>query len=81
MNRQNLEARKDTWFKPVRGSYLPASRNGWLIYIPFAGYLVFSGLVAADNASSVAVAILLIVPNWVAATVVVTYIAERTSHH
>jgi hypothetical protein len=65
------------WFKAVRGSYLPASAAGWLTYIPFIGYLVFSFVVGILKTSSVLVAIMVIVPNWVAATAVLTYVASK----
>lgn len=67
------------WFTKVRGSYLPANILGWLTYIPFIGYLVFSFIVSVDKTSSLLMAFLLIVPNWVAAGVVLTYIANRMS--
>lgn len=67
------------WFKPVRGSYLPESTAGWLTYIPFVGYLIFSSVVGVVKASSVFLAVLIVVPNWVAAGIVLTYIAIRKS--
>ena len=73
------KARKGAWFVAVRGSYLPVSWQGWLTYIPFIAYLIFSMQVAKDVTESVAAAVLVIVPNWVAATIVMTWLAKRTS--
>ena len=71
--------KKGAGFVPVRGSYLPVSWQGWLTYVPFIAYLIFSMQVAKEVTSSVATAVLIIVPNWVAATIVMTWLARRTS--
>lgn len=76
---KKVKAKKGAWFVKVRGSYLPASFMGWLTYIPYISYLGFSALAVVGRTNSAAVAVLLIVPNWVAATVVMTYIAARNS--
>lgn len=73
------KARKGAWFVPVRGSYLPASTAGWLTYIPFVAYLVFTLVVGLNNESPWTMSVLFIVPNWIAATVAMTYIAARKS--
>lgn len=67
------------WFIRVRGSYLPASLAGWLTYIPFIAYLVGTLIIAWQNVPSHSQAILFIVPNWIAATVVMTWVASRKS--
>lgn len=72
-------SKKQTWFRPVRGSYLPNSWQGWLTYIPFAAYLAYSWLVAFWYTGNNLKAVLWIVPNWVAAAVVMTWVARRTS--
>lgn len=76
---KHRKAKKPVWFVPVRGSYLPASWQGWLTYLPFAAYLVFALVVGWRGTSSAAMAVLYIVPNWVAATAVMTWLAKRTS--
>jgi hypothetical protein len=73
------QAKTEAWFTPIRGSYLPASAAGWWTYLPFVAYLICSVIVGIKDTSSAAVAILFIVPNWIAAAVVVTYIAARKS--
>lgn len=71
--------RNKTWFIRVRGSYLPNSWQGALLYIPFILFLV-TVLVAAlrtqDSASDV---FFMIFPQWVAAAVVMTWIASLKS--
>jgi len=81
MARKNTrpKPRKDAWFVPVRGSYLPASWQGWLTYLPFVAYLVFTLVYAVNWISSLAQAILFIVPNFVAAAAVMTWVAKRMS--
>jgi hypothetical protein len=73
------KAGKDAWFIPVRGSYLPWSWQGWLTYIPFTAYLVYSLIVAFDYTGNNLQAVLWIVPNWVAAAIIMTWVAKRTS--
>ena len=67
------------WFVPVRGSYLPNSWQGWLLYIPLLAYLLWAVWAGFQSTDSHAAAILFIVPNWIAATAVMTWIAKRTS--
>lgn len=69
---------KSTWFIKVRGSYLPGNAIGWLTYIPFLAYLLFVGVVALNESESFLIATLFIVPNWVVAAIVMTYLA---AHH
>jgi hypothetical protein len=73
------KAKPGAWFVPVRGSYLPSSPAGCWTYVPFVAYLVFSLIVGVNDTSSLAMAVLFIVPNWVAATVIMTYLASRKS--
>jgi hypothetical protein len=73
------KAKRGAWFVPIRGSYLPASAEGWWIYVPFVAYLLFALVAGFNYTTSTAAAVLFIVPNWVAAAVVMTYIAARKS--
>jgi hypothetical protein len=52
---------------------------GWLTYLPFIGYLVFSFAASTIYTSSAVVAVLFVVPNWTAAGVVMTYIAAQNT--
>lgn len=73
------KVKKGAWFVAVRGSYLPISPLGWLTYIPFTAYLIYSLIVAFAYTGNNWKAVLWIVPNWVAAAVIVTWLAKRTS--
>jgi hypothetical protein len=73
------KSNKNRWFIPVRGSYLPNNWLGWLTYLPFTAYLVFSAYFGWRDTGSFHQAVLFILPNWVAATAVMTWVAKRTS--
>lgn len=73
------KSKDQKWFIPVRGSYLPNNWLGWLTYLPFTSYLVFSVVVGWRYSFNKYEAILFIVPNWVAAVVIMTWLAKRTS--
>jgi hypothetical protein len=74
-----VKKKRNIWFVPVRGSYLPASTAGWLTYIPFTAYLIFAAVAAHSAASTTSTAVLIMVPNWIAATAILTWVAKRTS--
>lgn len=71
--------KKAKWFVSIRGSYLPNSGAGWLTYIPFLAFLIAVPILAFSSTDSFALAVLLTVPNWVAAAIVMTYVASRRS--
>jgi hypothetical protein len=73
------KVRKGAWFTQVRGSYLSVSWQGWLSYVPFTAYLVFALVYGWNDTDSVAQAIMFIVPNFVAAAAIMTWLARRTS--
>ncbi len=74
MTKQNKK-----WFKKVRGSYLPKSWQGWLLYVPFVTYLVTVFIAVDRNSNSVSDTLYGIFPQWVAAGVVMTWIANKKS--
>ncbi len=76
---RNLKVKKGAWFVAIRGSYLPVSWQGWLTYLPFTAYLVFAVVMGWQQSNTVSKAILFIVPNWVAAAAIMTWVAKRTS--
>jgi branched-subunit amino acid transport protein len=71
--------RKDKWFKPVRGSYLPNNTAGWLTYIPFVGYLIVSDIFTSKLVIEEWKKFYLIAVQWLFATLVMTFLAQRKS--
>ncbi len=67
------------WFKQVRSSYIPRSWQGWLLYIPFTGYLALVLAKGFDSSFSVAESILFIFPQFITAGVLMTFIADKKS--
>ncbi len=67
------------WFRKVRGSYLPMSWQGWALYVPFVAYLLTVLVVVHVNSDSVSGTLYGIFPQWVAAAVVMTWIASKKS--
>jgi hypothetical protein len=76
---KKLKTRKNAWFKKIRGSYLPINQQGWFTYLPFIAYLAFAFIAGIKDTSNASKAVLFIVPNWVAAAVVMTFVASRKS--
>jgi len=71
--------RKGAWFGRVRGSYIPVSGKGWLTYIPYVAYLIYSIVVAFQYTGNTYKAVLWIVPNFVAAGIIMTWLAKLKS--
>ena len=71
--------KKDVWFKQVRGSYIPVSNFGWILYIPFTMYLVLVLLVAIYGVDSVAEGVVIAVPGFVAGGALMQWIAASKS--
>ncbi len=70
---------KDIWFYKVRGSYLPATWQGWLTYLPFTIFLLWSGGVIYGFTNSLALFFILLFTVWVAGAVVMSWIASKKS--
>ncbi len=71
--------KKGAWFYKVRGSYLPGTRQAWLLYIPYVTFLVLVFVYAMYTQDSVGGALSTISAPWVIAAVVMTWIAAHKS--
>ncbi|HTK39328.1 MAG TPA: hypothetical protein VL362_00515 [Patescibacteria group bacterium] len=71
--------RKGAWFVPVRGSYLPASWQAWLLYVPYVYYLVATLWMVVHSSESLTAMAINLVPYWVAGVAVMTWIAKQKS--
>lgn len=79
-----LEAMKRTkrnnkWFVKVRGSYIPNNSYGWLTYIPYLAFVVAVPLYVFSHVDNRWLGLLIIIPNYVAAGVVMTWLAAHES--
>lgn len=70
---------KGAWFVRLRGSYLPVTWQGALTYVPFVAYLSYSMTQVSPADHSILDGLMTIFPQWVAAAVVMTWIANRKS--
>ena len=73
------KVRKGAWFAKVRGSYLPVSWQGWLTYIPFIAYIIWPAMWVEGRSYPFSLAVFLVVPQWIVAGVVMTWVAARKS--
>lgn len=71
--------KRGAWFVKVRGSYLPCSWQGWLLYVPFILFLILALVVAINAGVSFAEVFFRVFPVWIAAVVVLTWIASNHS--
>lgn len=67
------------WFYAVRGSYLPKAWQGWVAYLPFTVFLVTVMQSAIRNQHSLSDVFYAIFPQWIAAAVVMTWVAKLKS--
>lgn len=67
------------WFIRVRGSYLPNSWQGWALYVPFITYLLTALGFALNRQDTITEVVMAVFPQWVAAAVVMTYIAAHNT--
>ncbi len=74
-----MTKKKNKWFTKVRGSYIPRSWQGWLLYIPFILFLLTVLQAAALTQDSVSDMFYMIFPQFVCAAVVMTWIAKNKS--
>lgn len=78
-HRKLPKPRKGAWFVPLRGSYLPVTWQGWLLYIPFVSYVVISLLFVVNRAGSILEIVVNLLPYWLSVLVAMTWIAKQKS--
>lgn len=77
--KMHLKKSRGKWFVKRRGSYYPCSWQGWASYVPFVIYLVTVFIAVDRHAHSVSDTLFGLFPQWVAAAVVMTWVASRKS--
>ena len=70
-------AASHAWFIKKRGSYLPASWQGWLSYIPYVAYLLLVLVFVIQPDMNFWLGVFIFIPNCVAACVLMTWFAAR----
>ena len=78
-HRKLPKPRKGAWFIPLRGSYLPVTWQGWLLYIPFVSYAIISLLFVVNRAGSFLEIVINLLPYWLSVLVAMTWIAKQKS--
>ena len=72
-------ALSEAWFKPLRHSYIPINYIGALTYVPYVAYLLFSLYEPLKYLHPQALALLVVIPNWLAASAILTKLAKYKS--
>jgi len=72
------QSKQQAWFKPLRGSYIPITWMGWLMYVPYIGYLYLTYILLMSN-RPVLDTILFLIPYWIAGVVVMHWFAKLKS--
>jgi hypothetical protein len=67
------------WFVKVRGSYLPRSWQGWLLYIPYVLYLCLALETAWHGSANLLTKLFNLLVYWVVGVVIMTWIATKKS--
>lgn len=79
MYNADMKKHKQKWFKKIRGSYIPRTQEGWLLYIP---YTLLLGLVywyVMRNFGYTISAVIVIAAGWILVASGMTYIASKLS--
>lgn len=71
--------KKQQWFYKIRGSYLPKTWQGGLIYLVYLIYLIWVLVFVMTNHYKVGEAVFFVVPNWIAACAAASWVAARFS--
>ncbi|MEO5499021.1 MAG: hypothetical protein ABIR46_00810 [Candidatus Saccharimonadales bacterium] len=67
--------KKGAWFIPIHWSYLPASWQGWLTYIPFIVFLIGTFMIVDRNTQDLWALGFILFPYWICGVVVMHWIA------
>jgi ABC-type transport system involved in cytochrome c biogenesis permease subunit len=67
------------WFRPIRGSYLPTSNIGLLVYLVYVAYLVVLIVAWFNEGRTLWRLVAVVIPLMVAAAVLMQYIAAKHS--
>lgn len=71
--------KKGAWFKPVRGSFLPCSWQGWLIEFVMVTAFALGMLAFKDQNLSGFIVAMVMLPYTLSLGIIATWIAQKTS--
>lgn len=71
--------KKNRWFKPVRGSYLPCSWQGWLIESLIITAFALGMIAFKDQNVSGFIVAMIMLPYTLSLGIIATWIAQKTS--
>lgn len=74
-----MAKQKQKWFKKLHGSYIPRSREGWLLYIPYIALLGLVYWLAMSQFGYSIIALIVVLAGWAAVATGMTYIASKRS--
>jgi hypothetical protein len=77
--RNNMSKKNKAWYKPLRHSYIPINIYGALTYIPYLAYLAYSIYAPLHYLDNLPLALLIAIPNWICATILITLFAKYKS--
>ncbi len=69
--------KNSAWFIKKRGSYLPANRRGLAMYLTYLAYIVALPVAWFMHGHDLWTLVVVVVPLWVVAAVLVQYIASK----
>ena len=67
------------WFRPLHRSYIPQTWQGWLLYLPYIGFMLWAATYATQVIGNNWYAYFCVATQWIAAAAIMTVIAARTS--
>lgn len=71
--------RKGAWFVPVRGSYIPATWQGWFLYVPYVLYIILVCLIVFRENEPLTTKAIMLIPYLVSGLLIMTWIAKKKS--
>ena len=71
--------KSSAWFRPIRGSYLPANNRGLLVYLTYVAYLVVLTVAWFTGGRTLWRLVAVVIPLMVAAAVLTQYVAAKHS--
>ncbi len=79
MKKSKAKAKKGGWFYKIRGSYLPCSWQGLLIYFVYTAYVVAMPVLWYFNGHELWQLLAFVIPSMCGAALLAQYVASKNS--